>query len=87
MAIPENEIVNPIISFRGISKEYAGGVKAVDNIDLDIGNNEFFALLGPSGCGKTTLLRMLSGLEIPTEGTDHSGWAGHHQPARQHPPA
>lgn len=68
MAIPENEIVNPIISFRGISKEYAGGVKAVDNIDLDIGNNEFFALLGPSGCGKTTLLRMLSGLEIPTEG-------------------
>lgn len=59
---------NPLISFQSIRKEYQGGVVAVDNISLDIGHNEFFALLGPSGCGKTTLLRMLSGLETPTSG-------------------
>ena len=57
-----------IISIRNVTKEFAGGVKAVDNISIDVAQNEFFALLGPSGCGKTTLLRMISGLETPTEG-------------------
>ena len=59
---------DPIVSIRNVSKRFAGGVTAVDNINLDIAQNEFFALLGPSGCGKTTLLRMISGLETPTEG-------------------
>ncbi len=58
----------PIVSIRNVSKRFPGGVVAVDNINLDIAQNEFFALLGPSGCGKTTLLRMISGLETPTEG-------------------
>ena len=49
-------------------KKFPGGVIAVDNINIDIAQHEFFALLGPSGCGKTTLLRMISGLETPTEG-------------------
>ncbi len=44
------------------------GVVAVDDVDLDIREGEFFALLGPSGCGKTTLLRMIAGLEIPDGG-------------------
>ncbi len=57
----------PIIRFQNITKRY-GSVTAVDNVTLDIRKGEFFALLGPSGCGKTTLLRMLSGFEIPTEG-------------------
>ena len=57
-----------IISIRNVTKEFAGGVKAVDNVSIDVAQNEFFALLGPSGCGKTTLLRMISGLETPTEG-------------------
>src|SRR5438046_2319905 len=38
-----------------------GTVRAVDNVDLEVGEGEFFTLLGPSGCGKTTLLRMIAG--------------------------
>ncbi len=58
----------PIVSIRNVSRRYPGGVTAVDNVSIDIAQNEFFALLGPSGCGKTTLLRMISGLDTPTEG-------------------
>lgn len=45
-----------------------GKVTAVDHVTLTIGEGEFFALLGPSGCGKTTTLRLIAGLENPTEG-------------------
>jgi spermidine/putrescine transport system ATP-binding protein len=44
------------------------GFMAVDHIDLDVNEGEFFSLLGPSGCGKTTTLRMIGGFEQPTEG-------------------
>jgi spermidine/putrescine ABC transporter ATP-binding subunit len=57
----------PIISIRNITKRF-GPIAAVDDVSFDIAPNEFFALLGPSGCGKTTLLRMIAGLETPTEG-------------------
>ncbi len=56
-----------IISIRGVSKNF-GAVRAVVDVDLEIQRGEFFSLLGPSGCGKTTLLRMLAGLEAPSEG-------------------
>ncbi|MBE3011255.1 ABC transporter ATP-binding protein [Microbispora sp. NEAU-D428] len=57
-----------MIALRGLTKEFPGGVRAVDSLDLEIGDGEFFALLGPSGCGKTTLLRTIAGLETPTSG-------------------
>ncbi len=55
------------LSLQSVCKHF-GPVKAVDGIDLDIRQDEFFALLGPSGSGKTTLLRIIAGLERPTSG-------------------
>ncbi len=51
----------------GVTKRFTDFV-AVDNLDLTVPQGSFFALLGPSGCGKTTTLRMVAGLETPTEG-------------------
>ncbi len=55
------------VETEGLRKEYPG-VVAVDDVDLEVRDGEFFALLGPSGCGKTTTLRMISGFETPTAG-------------------
>ena len=56
------------VTLSGITKRF-GDFTAVDALDLQIADGEFFALLGPSGCGKTTTLRMVAGLEFPTEGS------------------
>ena len=53
--------------------KYYGDFCAVDDLSLTIPDGSFFALLGPSGCGKTTTLRMIAGLEEPTQGTIHIG--------------
>jgi putative spermidine/putrescine transport system ATP-binding protein len=58
----------PDISVRGLTKRY-GDVVAVDGVDLDIEQAEFFTMLGPSGSGKTTMLRMIAGFEVPDEGS------------------
>lgn len=57
----------PIVQFKGIFKRF-GNIVAVEKMDFDIEEGSLVTLLGPSGCGKTTLLRMVAGLEEPTEG-------------------
>ena len=64
----------PAVALEAVTKRFAGtrtseGVVAVDSLDLDIVDGEFFSLLGPSGCGKTTTLRMIAGFEYPTAGS------------------
>ncbi|MBM3523100.1 MAG: ABC transporter ATP-binding protein [Alphaproteobacteria bacterium] len=56
------------IRIESVKKEFAGGVRALAAIDLNVVDREFVALLGPSGCGKTTLLRIIAGLETQTAG-------------------
>jgi ABC-2 type transport system ATP-binding protein len=70
----------PILELRGLSKSYKGGVRALDNVDLDIRRGEIFALLGPNGAGKTTLIGAVCGLVRPTGGTIRAFGedAGHH---------
>ena len=55
------------IVLKNITKRFGKSV-AVDNLNLTIADGDFITLLGPSGCGKTTTLRMIAGLETPTEG-------------------
>jgi len=75
----------PSVTLRSVSKRF-GDFTAVDDIDLDISQGEFFTLLGPSGCGKTTTLRMIAGFEEPNageiliEGSDVSGLPAHRRP-------
>ena len=59
----------PKISIRGLTKHFDGApTHALDNVDLDIGANEFVTFVGASGCGKSTLLRTIGGLEVQTAG-------------------
>lgn len=65
------------VKIQNLSKIYPGHngkqVTAVNNVSLDIAPGEFVTLLGPSGCGKTTILRMVAGFEIPTNGDIYIG--------------
>lgn len=55
------------VSLQTVSRHF-GAVKALDEVDLEVGEGEFFAMLGPSGSGKTTCLRLIAGFEQPTLG-------------------
>ncbi len=60
---------NVAIRATGVTRRYLGGsFTAVDDITLDLPEGQVTAFIGPSGCGKTTMLRMIAGLELPTEG-------------------
>ncbi len=62
----------PAVRLIAIRKSY-GHVMAVDGVDLEVAEGEFFTMLGPSGSGKTTLLRVIAGFERPDSGTVELG--------------
>jgi spermidine/putrescine transport system ATP-binding protein len=63
----DNGGAQPMVELRTVTKEFQK-FTAVQDVSLSIRSGEFITLLGPSGCGKTTLLRMISGFEVPTRG-------------------
>jgi len=65
-SVPTNH-TQPLVLFDRVTKRF-GATTAVDSISLQIFEGEFLSIMGPSGCGKTTTLRMLAGLEDPSEG-------------------
>ncbi len=70
-AAPRDTPRDTAVALERVTKVFGHGaaeVRAVDDVSLAIGENEFFTLLGPSGCGKTTLLRLIAGFEHPTGG-------------------
>src|SRR4029079_13916829 len=52
-----------------VTKEFAGGVQAINDVSLTVHDGEFIVLVGPSGCGKSTLLRLIAWLEETSAGT------------------
>jgi len=62
------------VSVDNLTKKF-GLFTAVDQVNFSVPRGEFFSILGPSGCGKTTLLRMISGFEVPTQGDIYIGGA------------
>jgi ABC-2 type transport system ATP-binding protein len=75
----------PILSIRGLTKQYEGGVQALKSIDLDIRRGEIFALLGPNGAGKTTLISIVCGIVTPSGGevlVDGRNWQSDFRHAR-----
>jgi ABC-2 type transport system ATP-binding protein len=63
------KMTNPAISIRNLSKTYAGGKRALDDVSLNVEQGSIFGLLGPNGAGKSTLINILAGLVKKTGGT------------------
>ena len=58
-----------LIELKNVKKSFDGVTNVIEDFTLEVKKGEFVTFLGPSGCGKTTILRMIGGFEIPTEGT------------------
>src|SRR6516165_1945666 len=56
------------VALERVGKTYPNGVRALHELNLEVPDGELVVLVGPSGCGKTTALRVVAGLETPTEG-------------------
>jgi NitT/TauT family transport system ATP-binding protein len=73
--IPAAEVPNesrndiPQIEFAGVTKSYGHGPDVLASLDLTVCRAEFVSIIGPSGCGKSTILKLISGLTLPTSGT------------------
>jgi len=67
------------VELEKVTKIYPGNVRAVNNIDLSIKDQEFIVLVGPSGCGKSTALRMVAGLEDISTGELRIDGRGFHR--------
>ena len=77
---------DPILSIRGLRKDYGTGVDALKSVDLDIRRGEIFALLGPNGAGKTTLINIVCGIVTPSGGevlVDGKNWQSDYRHARE----
>ncbi|MEU4079031.1 ABC transporter ATP-binding protein [Streptomyces venezuelae] len=61
--------LSTVVRLRGVTKEYAGGVRALDGVDLTIREGELLGIVGPSGSGKSTLLHIVGTLDRPSTGT------------------
>ncbi len=76
----------PVLSIRGLHKEYGTGVVALKSVDLDIRPGEIFALLGPNGAGKTTLINIVCGIVTPSGGevlVEGKNWRSNFRHARE----
>jgi ABC-2 type transport system ATP-binding protein len=77
---------DPILSIRGLRKQYGTGVEALKSVDLDIERGEIFALLGPNGAGKTTLINIICGIVTASDGEvliDGRNWRDDFRYARE----
>jgi NitT/TauT family transport system ATP-binding protein len=63
------DLTVPMIELSGLTKRFGAGPTVVESVNLTISKGEFVSMIGPSGCGKSTILKLISGLSLPTGGT------------------